>query len=368
VHSFDHLVPPALFDKHPEYFPEIGGKRINGYVQRCLSNPQVLKLMVEGVKKDFKDNPKATFTTVSQNDVDKWCQCAKCEKLAKQYGGQSGLYVWFVNQVAAQIEKESPDKLIDTLAYQFTEAPPSNIKPRHNVRIRLCSIYCCIAHPFETCTLDKNQAFVARLKGWSQLTDVLYIWHYNTNFAHYLMPMADFKQFPESARMYKRNGVRGIFFQGDYAPGGGGSDAEMRSYVMSKVLWDVNTDADKHVTEWLEGVYGPAAKPMRQWFDLLHATFAPPDAHLWIYDPPKKERFTPELMKKANELHDQAEKLAQTDLQKEYLKKARLWIRYVDLAQHPDKGEKLKQFVADCKSFGIQSISEGQSLDAWAAR
>ena len=85
----------------------VGGKRINGYVQRCLTNPEVLKLAVDGVKKAFKEHPEATITSVSQNDVDKWCQCPECTKLAKQYGGQSGLYVWFVNQVAEQIEKNS---------------------------------------------------------------------------------------------------------------------------------------------------------------------------------------------------------------------------------------------------------------------
>src|SRR5688500_18617469 len=36
VHSFDRLVPPALYDEHPKYFPFIDGKRRNGYVQRCL--------------------------------------------------------------------------------------------------------------------------------------------------------------------------------------------------------------------------------------------------------------------------------------------------------------------------------------------
>jgi hypothetical protein len=136
---------------------------------------------------------------------------------------------------------------------------------------------------------------------------------------------------------------------------------------MSKVLWNVNADSDKLVTEWMQGVYGPAWKPMRQWFDLLHAQFAAPDAHLYIYDAPRTERFTPDLLKQANDLYDQAEKLAQTDLQKEYIKKSRLGIRYVDLVHHPDKGEKLKQFVADCKSLGIQYTSEGQTLDAWAA-
>ena len=56
--------------------------------------------------------------------------------------------------------------------------------------------------------------------------------------------------------------MKGIFFQGAYC-GPGGSDAELRSWVMSKVLWDPNVDTDKLVSEWMQGVYGKAWQPMR---------------------------------------------------------------------------------------------------------
>jgi hypothetical protein len=179
------------------------------------------------------------------------------------------------------------------------------------------------------------------------------------------MPFPDFAEFPADIRMYKRNGVKGIFFQGDYSPGGGGSDAELRSYVMAKLLWNMNGDSDALVTEWMEGVYGPAAKPMRQWFDLLHAQFKAPDAHLFIYEGPRIERFTADVLKKGDELFDEAEKLAQSDLQKEYVKKNRLGLRYVDLVHHPDTGQKFKRFAADCRAMGITHISEGQTLEVW---
>ena len=64
-------------------------------------------------------------------------------------------------------------EIIDTLAYQFTEAPPNGIHPRPNVRVRLCPIYACESHPYEQCTHENNKTFVARLKGWAALTDTL---------------------------------------------------------------------------------------------------------------------------------------------------------------------------------------------------
>src|SRR5262249_128109 len=135
-----------------------------------------------------------------------------------------------------------PDKLIDTLAYLFTEEPPTGIVPRRNVRVRLCPIYACAAHPYEQCTDKRTAAFVQHLKDWARLTDNLSVWHYGTDFAHYLMPFPDFDQFPSSVRLYRRHGVKGIFFQGDSTPGS--SDGELRAYVVAKLLW--NNRQDEH--------------------------------------------------------------------------------------------------------------------------
>jgi hypothetical protein len=367
VHSFDRLVPPALYEKHPEYFPEIGGKRVNGYVQRCLSNPEVLKLVVEGVKTIFKNDPTAVITTVSQNDVDKWCDCAKCKVLVAKYGGvQSGVYLWFVNAVAEAIEKEYPHKLIDTLAYQFTEAPPKNISPRKNVRVRLCPIGNCQAHPYETDSFPASKAFVANLANWHAIAgDTLYIWHYTTNFPNYLMPLPDFAEFPADTKLYAKSGVRGVFFQGAYC-GPGGSDAELRSWVMSRILWNPNADADKAVTEWMQGVYGKAWEPMRKWFDLLHTRARSPDFHPLCYSPFLEAIFDDATLEQGQKLHAQADELAAGDATAgEYLAKSRLWLRYCRIARGKSD-EDVAKFVADAKKFGVTHMSESQGIDAWA--
>src|SRR5437660_10775813 len=81
VHSFDSLIPRELYKDHPEYFPLINGERTNGYVQRCLSNPDVVKLAKSRVRDWIKEHPQATIISVSQNDTGKWCQCEKCKAL-----------------------------------------------------------------------------------------------------------------------------------------------------------------------------------------------------------------------------------------------------------------------------------------------
>ena len=125
VHTFDDLVPPAeYFDMHPEYFSLVGGKRINDG-QLCLSNPDVLQLVIANLRKKTAKKPEAKYWSVSQNDNYLVCECDACRALDEKYGGPSGTMIHFVNQVATQF----PDKVISTLAYQYTRQAPKGIKP-----------------------------------------------------------------------------------------------------------------------------------------------------------------------------------------------------------------------------------------------
>jgi hypothetical protein len=372
-HTLDALVPQGLFTGHPEYFPVIKGKRTNGLVQRCLSNPDVLRLSIEEVRKWMRANPAATIFSVSQNDTINPCECDACRAIERKYGGQhSALYIWFANQIGEAIEQEFPDKLIDTLAYQFTEEPPAGVRPRKNVRVRLCPIACCEAHPYEACQSKSNVAFADRLAKWSKVTDELYIWHYNIQFHHYLVPFPDFRQFPDSLRLYRRSGVKGVMFQGSYSSAGG-SDGEMRAYVMAHLLWNPNLDADVLVTEWMRGVYGDAAaKPMRQWFDRVHQAAAATDKHLHVHTHLNPDRglpqqyFTPELIAEGVRLHDEAERLAAGDaVALKQLAKSRIWLRYVQIVKARTTGPELDQFVADMASAGITHTGEPWDLKQW---
>ena len=80
VHSLDALVPQDLYQEHPEYFPLINGKRKSGYVQRCLSNPDVLKMSIERVRQWLQEHPEATIISVSQNDTINNCRCEQAKR------------------------------------------------------------------------------------------------------------------------------------------------------------------------------------------------------------------------------------------------------------------------------------------------
>ena len=378
VHSFYQLIPPEKhFKEHPEYFSLIDGQRRVERGQLCLSNPEVLRLAVEGVSRWIEQHPEAAIYSVSQNDWEGWCECPNCRRIEEEEGGaHSGPILRFVNALAAEVEKQHPDKLIDTLAYWYSETPPQRVRPRRNVRVRLCPIGVCEAHPYEQCPYSAY--FMKNLRAWSKITDQLYIWHYNTNFSHYLMPFPDFDELAADFPMYRRQGVVGLFLEGAYPKGGGGEQAELRSYVMARLLWDPKADVNQAITEFLEGCYGKAAGLMREYFELLHGLVRRPPAgqgrHFWIYGAPE---FPADFLPRARELFRRAEAAVQDEGTRERVRKAGLPIDYLELLgakefsvrdgwyAPADLGAlktRFEEFVGDVRRFGITSLHEGVEL------
>lgn len=382
VHSFYSLLPPEkYFREHPEYYSLIAGRRRAERGQLCLTNPDVLRLATETVLRWIREHPEATIFSVSQNDWTGWCECDNCRRVEEEEGGaHSGPLLRFVNALAEEVEKHYPDKLIDTLAYWYTEAPPARVRPRRNVRVRLCPIGACEAHPYERC--DRNAYFVKRLKAWSQITNQLYIWHYNTNFAHYLLPFPDFDELAADIPMYHRHGVVGLFLEGAYPPGGGGEMAELRSYLMARLLWDVKADPRQAIKEFLDGVYGRVAPLIAEYLELLHRQVRmPPEGrghHIWIFQQPGAPYLEADFLRQARALLSRAEQEAENEAIRRRVRKVSLSIDYVELMRsmafelrdgwyampQPEQiKDRFTRFLQQVRSFGIQQLHEGRNLE-----
>lgn len=176
AHTFGELVPvEKYFDEHPEYFALIDGRRLRHRTQLCSTNENVVRLVIDGIRKRMRSTPDATYFSVSQNDWGNYCQCPHCQEVANREESQMGPVLQLVNRVADAVVDEFPDKRVTTLAYQWSRKPPKTLRPRSNVTIRLCSIECCFAHPFPDCDDPANARFCEDIRGWSAICDNLWI-------------------------------------------------------------------------------------------------------------------------------------------------------------------------------------------------
>ncbi len=267
VHTFNRLIPPdTYFKDHPEWFSEIKGKRTFQRAQLCLTNESMYQELLKNLKAQLRNNPAATIASVSQNDWHGNCQCPKCLAIEKEEASPAGLMLQFVNRVAEDIEDEFPNVAISTLAYQYTRKPPKQTKPRHNVIVRLCSIECSFSTPLSD---ERNKAFRDDIIGWSKICDRLYIWDYTTNFRHHIMPHPNLRVLGPNIKFFVDHSVKGIFEQGAYTTNGA-EMAELRAWVLAKLLWNPNCDGQALIDEFISGYYGPAGPHIKQYLQVTH--------------------------------------------------------------------------------------------------
>lgn len=360
VHTFYPLVPPAEhFAAHPEWYSLINGKRTGEGAQLCLTNLQLQKFVAERVKTWLRETPDARIVSVSQNDWFGACECENCKALDEREGSHAGTMLAFVNAVAADVGKEFPHVALDTLAYQYTRKAPKTIKPLPNVIVRLCSIECNFAAPLE----DKsNKAFADDLRAWSKLSNRLYIWDYVTNFGHYVQPHPNWFVLGPNVRFFHQHGVKGLFEQGAYQSHGG-EMAEMRAWVLARLLWDPYQDDRKLVAEFLDGYYGkPAARPIGAYLTLLEK--AARGYYLGIGSPPSAPFLDFATLSKAEHLWQQAEAAANADPDHLWrVRQGHLPVRYVFLSRWTP----LRRDCLRAKAAWPLPVSRRAVADDWLA-
>ncbi len=383
VHTFYSLIPPEKYFKdHPEWFSEIDGVRTANNAQLCLTNEEMRRELVKNLRERLRANPKATIASVSQNDCFNPCTCPLCRAQDEAEGSPSGALLRFVNAVAADIEGEFPNVTIDTLAYQYTRRPPKLARPRPNVIVRLCSIECSFARPLDDA---RNKDFFEDLKGWSKIADRLFIWDYTTDFAHYVQPHPNLQVLGPNIRLFVENNVRGIFEQGAYQSWGS-EMAELRSWVLAKLLWNPRLDPRRLREEFLDGYYGPAAGPVGRYLDLIENAVLSSGDKLGCYSPPDAKFLSLENLSAAWDILEKAgRRLEGAAEYARRLRRAQMPAAYVALVRWDalfkearDQGRRwpwpatrqqlLDWFLTAARAESVTMISEGQTLEDWAAK
>lgn len=303
-HTFHRLLPPEqYFGEHPEWYSLVNGERVHHRAQLCLTNGEMRAELTRNALKWIAENPEAGMISISQNDCNNPCQCAKCSALAGKEGAQSGPLLHFVNAVAEDIEKEYPGFFVMTLAYHYTRQAPKHVRPRGNVVIRLCSIECSFAQPLATG--PQNADFQRDMAAWSAIAPRLYVWDYVTNFHNYIMPHPNFRVLAPNIRYFTGNNTIGLFEQGD-SQCSCSSFPELRTWLLAHLMWDPSRDPNVLLGEFLEGYYGPAAGPLRAYIELVCDAVENTGTYLRCGMSSTEAWLPPETLVQATKLFDNA--------------------------------------------------------------
>ena len=340
-----------------------------GNVQPCLTDENIYQLVLSNVRKWLDANPEATIISVSQNDSDPGklgCQCANCKAIDDAEGTPMGSLLTFINRIANDIKDDYPGVYVDTLAYRYTRKAPKTIKPADNVIIRLCSIECCFAHPLSDESCYKNKEFKKDIEAWAAICDNLYIWDYTYNAETYFSYFPNFDVLWDNVNFYKDHSVTGVFLEGQQVSVSG-EFAELRAYLLAKLLWDPDMTEEEYyayMDEFLQYYYGAGWEKIKEYMTSMAAHAIRNNTHLGIFD--KGDKMYPAVDENGKRdtkfsrnmlaLWEEAYALAETEEQKAHVEKSSIQAYYLCHLSGPSAERKkhLKTVYELCEKYGIE--------------
>ena len=384
-HNVAYLVPPAKWgQQHPEYFALVNGQRKlvegGGGPQLCMSNPELVGVVVDAVLEEIKKNPTARNLNIAQMDNESYCTCPGCAAIDTREESHAGATLAFVNAVAERVERTHPDVLLSTYAYLYTRKPPKTIKPRHNVMIQLCSIECCDFHAIDDSSCPLNRSFCADMAGWKQIANNVFIWHYNTNFKGYVLPFPNLRSIGKSVTYFAKNNGKGVFMQ---AAGNGFSTelSDLRNYVMARCLWKPGRDSWREAEEFCRLHYAEAAGPIIAYLKYYHDLVDKSGAHPTCFPTESSLGITPDSARRIMSYFREALSLAKSGAVRARVEKASLCayraalsassmkLTYRDGVCYPDLSEfgtdLLDDYAALCQRFGVTMDDEMISTERY---
>lgn len=376
AHTMASLVPISYFDTDPEMFA-LGvqsGERTTD--QPCLTNPKTLEAAKKSVREILKNNPKS-IVCITQNDNQNYCVCDKCKAVDEEEGGHSGTMIRFVNAIAEELGKEYPDAIFDTFAYQYTRKAPKIVKPLPNVIVRICSIECCFAHPLSDGKCEANADFQKDILDWQKICNRIYVWDYTTNYSNYNGPFPDFGVLQKNMQFYVENNVKGMYAEGNYtASECNGEFAELRSYLLARLMWDADFDYDNEILGFCNAYYGEAGPYIKKYIDMTTDNTGAKGLfkqnHMYIYSSMQDKGVLKlnlikryqmnalwEKAKFCNLTEEQMNHVLLSEISWRYWKACNRLCEFNPIYGALARAEQNKQLFKDMKKLGIVRLHEG---------
>lgn len=349
-HTMGFLLPAKpLAEAHAGYLAQIGGQRkvVEPAVQQyCLSNPGLLQAMTDAVLAWIASDPDKLYYPVHYGDVAGFCECDACKAMYAAQGSITDTVIWFDNQIAKAVAAKYPGKFVTILAYHSTRVAPKTIRPEPNLLIIFCAIVECQARPW-THPVNLKRNVCRDLEDWARLHPLgaqgLMSFDYPTTYHYAGFAYPALYAYAENLRYYHKVGIRGAYVCG---LGSWKHLEHAYSYVMPRLLWNPEQDLGPLLDEFCQAWYGPAAKPMREYIEMLHrgAMDSPSDGVMDCHAGPGqkffRELYTPEFCERAYALFSEAEAVAGDALIRNRIAKEKWGILVPDLFLHAsNRGE-----------------------------
>ena len=267
-HSYRFLIPKENMETHPEWFALVNGKRTRD--QLCITNPEGRAFALETVRRalvGYGDNP-PELICISPDDTraEGFCQCETCHQLVptlpdgtKNFREGHDRIIAYANYFAEAVRDDYPNSRVVYYVDYHSQGFPSIATPAPN-----SAFWAVHWQGDQFHGQDDSTRLGKALTNWGRFDSPMVVYSYwgsHTSWGFWPLVHA----MGQDVRHYHNKGVVGLYSETHENWG-----AQHLNYIVyPRLLWDVNTDVDALIDEFCEKFYGPAAKPMREYYTLL---------------------------------------------------------------------------------------------------
>lgn len=376
--QFQFVPPEKYFDSHPEYFALINGKRCyqakwhssDMQTHLCLTNEDVYEIVKAGMKSEIQKNPEALYCDFSIMDTPvKVCQCPECNRINTKYQSNSATIIMFINRLAKDLGKEFPNLMFSTLAYQDCINPPVGLEVEQNVVIKLCANPGSQGYSYSVGANKNSKQIKLLLESWGNIAKNIVVWDYVVDFNHLLLPFPNYDVQKANMDFYVDNNVMGVFHQGSREKGD--EMADMRTYLLSRQMWDKDIDFEALMKKYIQLNYGEASPYIEEYLETMSESYISHNKELNLYDNPSKHKYdylSASNIAKYMQLTEKAMAAVQDDqMALEQVEKVRMCVLYakctessLDIAGKKAAAEEMKIYT---DKFGVTKYHEVMEIE-----
>ncbi|MDD4099339.1 MAG: DUF4838 domain-containing protein [Lentisphaeria bacterium] len=293
----------------------------------CFSQPEVLDRFAAKVKDyvskdrtrcDESGAPWPVFYVVDMNDCNVECFCPQCQEVVQEHD-VSGLVIGFMNKLWDRVSGDYPEIYLMMFAYHdSTTPPPSGLKPKGNVIVRLAymdhefagsgkvkrDVLLPLSHP-------NNKPYDDAMTAWYACADHIAIWDYWKLFrCGYQTPVHNLAAIPGLVRRYRDINAKHFFVEMELGTTVPLTFFDLRYYLGAKMMDNPDLDPDQLTAEYMTLFYGPAAPFMREFKAYTEKRMLEMDQPIGSVSPDQRSFLDTEFFTTLYALLDQAEKAA----------------------------------------------------------
>ena len=295
------LLPPSDFaEAHPEWYAmDKKGKRHADtspaglyHTMLCMSNPEVYEQILKNLRTAFEEKHYESDDNVyriahngmgiSPPDGKPYCYCDDCNAASQKFEYNHYVYGPQMSEeyfeFAGRLADEFLDKYVATMAYSLRELPPQGVKLRKNNAVLYAPISCCALHNVTHENCWRRQEFLEIMRQYLRQTPHVYLYAYNPNFLTGLfVPEPQTANLIANIPVYKEAGLKGYHAEGRKAF----MQTWTSFYMLGKLLWDAEADAEALKDDFYMTFFGPKAGPhIRAWWDAIEAELHAATVHV----------------------------------------------------------------------------------------